>query len=66
MLGLAPFIGIAYALAIAFVTYFGIKVLTGRREQQMLRDAGAGFCAECGTKVVNGACPSCSPADNAS
>lgn len=61
MLGLAPFIGIAYSLAVAFLVYFGIKVFVGRRKQQMLRDAGAGFCAECGTKIVNDTCPSCNP-----
>ena len=61
MLGLAPFIGIAYALAVAFMLYFGTKVLVGRRRRQLLDSAGEGLCAECGARLEGGGCPACGP-----
>jgi len=59
MLGLSTFIGMAYALAVAFLLYFGTKVLVGRRRRQILDAAGDGLCAECGGRLAGKRCPAC-------
>ena len=61
MLGLSPFIGMAYALLVAFLLYFGTKVLVGRRRRQIIASAGDGLCADCGTRLEDGGCPRCDP-----
>jgi len=61
MLGLSPFIGMAYALAVAFLLYFGTKVLVGRRRRQISEATGEGLCAECGSRLEGRRCPNCSP-----
>ncbi len=59
MLGLSPFIGIGYALAVAFLVYFGVKVFVGRRRRQIMDAAGQGLCAECGARLAGKKCPNC-------
>ena len=63
MLGLSPFIGMAYALAIAFLVYFGIKVFVGRRKRQIQKETGYGICADCGANLDNKKCPNCTSKD---
>lgn len=61
MLGLAPVLGIVYAVLVAFLIYFGIKVLIGRQRRTILDTAGEGLCADCGQKLDAGKCPQCNP-----
>ncbi len=59
MVGLMPFMGPIFAVIIALAIYFGIKVFIGRKIQTIQKDAGEGFCAECGTKIIDKKCPNC-------
>ncbi len=59
MIGLTPFMGLAYAVIIVVIMYFGIKVYVGKRKQSIERDVGEGICMECGSKVFNKKCPNC-------
>ncbi len=59
MIGLIPFMGIAYAVIIVVIMYFGIKVYVGKKKQSIERDVGEGLCMECGSKVLNKKCPNC-------
>ncbi|MBA4718210.1 MAG: hypothetical protein HRO68_03570 [Nitrosopumilus sp.] len=59
MIGLIPFMGLAYAVIIVAIMYFGIKVYVGKRKQSIERDVGEGICMECGSKIINKKCPSC-------
>jgi len=59
MIGMMAFLPLAYALAIAILIYFGIKVFVGRRKRQIQREVGMGVCAICGTKIVENRCPHC-------
>ena len=59
MIGLIPFMGIAYAVIIVVIMYFGIKVYVGKRKQSIERDVGEGLCMECGSKILNKKCPNC-------
>jgi hypothetical protein len=59
MIGLTPFMGLAYAVIIVAIMYFGIKVYVGKRKQSIERDVGEGICMECGSKVFNKKCPNC-------
>jgi len=49
-----------YAVTIAIVIYFGIKVYIGRRAKKIQKEAGEGICAECGGKIIDEHCPKCS------
>ncbi len=60
MIGLLPFMAPVYAVIIAIVIYFGIKLFVGRRQKQMATDIGEGLCAECGSKIIDKKCPECS------
>ncbi len=57
-----------YAVVIAILVYFGIRVFVGRRKKQLLQSLGQGVCAICGTKITDNKCPNCdvvsSPTDN--
>ncbi len=59
MIGLIPFMGLAYAVIIVVIMYFGIKVYVGKRKQSIERDVGEGLCMECGSKILNKKCPNC-------
>jgi len=59
LIGLTPSIGFVYSVIISVSIYFGIKVFVGRRQKMIERDVGEGFCAECGSKIVNKKCPIC-------
>ncbi len=59
MIGLIPFMGLAYAVIIVAIMYFGIKVYVGKRKQSIERDVGEGLCMECGSKILNNKCPNC-------
>ena len=59
MIGLIPFMGIAYAVIIVVIMYFGIKVYVGKKKQSIERDVGEGLCMECGSKILNKKCPNC-------
>ncbi len=51
--------GLAYAVIIVAIMYFGIKVYVGKRKQSIERDVGEGLCMECGSKILNKKCPNC-------
>lgn len=59
MLGLLPFMAPFYAVIIAILIYFGIKLFVGRRKKAIESDVGDGMCADCGAKVINKKCPNC-------
>jgi len=48
-----------YAIIIALVIYFGIRVFIGRRKKMIEQDVGEGICAKCGSKINNKKCPIC-------
>lgn len=60
MIGLIPFMAPIYAVIIAILIYFGIKLYVGRRKRQIESDVGEGICAECGSRIVDKKCPQCS------
>ena len=64
MLGLSPFIGISYALVVAFFVYFGIKIFVGRRRRQLLEATGDGLCANCGAQLHDKRCLNCNNNNN--
>jgi hypothetical protein len=59
MIGMMAFLAPVYALTIAILLYFGIRVLVGRKKRQILRELGGGVCAVCGAKIVENKCPKC-------
>jgi membrane protein implicated in regulation of membrane protease activity len=59
MIGLLLFLPLVYAVIIAIVTYFGIRVFVGRRKKQIQKAVGEGICAICGTKIIQNKCPNC-------
>jgi phosphate/sulfate permease len=48
-----------YAVIIAILVYFGIRVFVGRRKKQMETTIGKGICASCGEKIIEDKCPKC-------
>lgn len=59
MVGMMAFLAPVYALVIAVMIYFAIRVFVGRRKRQIQREVGQGICAVCGTKISDGKCPKC-------
>ena len=59
MIGLLPFMAPIYAVIIAVLVYFGLKVFVGRRKKAILEKIGEGLCANCGEKIINKKCPTC-------
>jgi len=59
MIGLMPFIAPIYAVIIAILVYFGIKVFVGRRKRTILEKFGKGLCANCGGQIIDNKCPTC-------
>ena len=59
MIGMLPFIAPVYAVIIATVIYFGVRMFVGRRKKQIQKAMGEGMCAVCGQRIVNNKCPQC-------
>ena len=59
MIGMIPFIAPIYAVIIAVVIYFGVRVFVGRRKRQIQKSIGEGVCAICGQKIIENKCPQC-------
>jgi len=59
MIGMMAFLAPIFAVAIAVVTYFGIKSFVKWRKKQIQKALGEGMCANCGTKIVENKCPIC-------
>lgn len=59
MIGLMSFLAPLYAIIIAIVAYFGIKVFVGRRKKQIQKAIGEGMCAVCGARIIKNKCPNC-------
>ena len=64
MIGLMPFMATIYAVIIAILLYFGVKVFVGRRKKIILEKLGEGICANCGEKITNNKCPTCNKSSN--
>lgn len=64
MIGLMSFMAPIYAVIIAILVYFGVKVFVGRRKKIMLEKLGEGLCANCGEKIINKKCPTCDKSNN--
>jgi hypothetical protein len=54
-----PGMNLIYAVLIAILLYFAMKVFVGRRKRQIQREVGQGICAICGTKITENKCPKC-------
>jgi Na+/H+ antiporter NhaC len=48
-----------YAVTIAIVIYFGVRVFVGRRKKQIQKSVGEGVCAVCGQRIIKNKCPNC-------
>ena len=59
MIGLTPFTGLALAMVIVIIMFFGIKLYVKKRKQSIENDVGGGICMECGSKVLDKKCPQC-------
>ena len=53
------FLAPVYALVIAILIYFGMKVFVGRRKKRIEREVGEGICAMCGAQILENKCPNC-------
>ncbi len=62
MIGTMSVLAPAYALIIAVLLYFAIRVFVGRRKRQIQREIGQGICVTCGQKIVDNKCPKCDSA----
>ena len=59
MIGMMPFVAPIYAVIIALVIYFGVRVFVGRRKKQIQKSIGEGICAMCGQRITKNKCPNC-------
>ena len=59
MIGMMSFLAPIYALVIAGLIYFGLKVFVGRRKGQIQQEVGKGICVVCGAKIFENKCPNC-------
>ncbi|MGI0066774.1 MAG: hypothetical protein ACREAT_08490 [Nitrosotalea sp.] len=59
MIGMMSVLAPAYALIIAVLIYFAIRVFVGRRKRQIQREVGQGICVTCGAKIIDNKCPKC-------
>jgi phosphate/sulfate permease len=59
MIGMMPFIAPIYAVTIAILIYFGVRVFVGRRKKQIKESVGEGICAVCGQRIIKNRCPNC-------
>ncbi len=53
------YLAFPYALAIGAAIFFGLKSITANRKAALDRQAGEGFCAECGNQIKGGRCAVC-------
>jgi len=58
MIGMMSFIAPIYAVTIAIIIYFGVRVFVGRRKRQIQKSIG-GVCAVCGQRTIKNKCPTC-------
>jgi len=47
-----------YAVTIAIVIYFGVRVFVGRRKKQ-IQKSEEGICAVCGQRTIKNKCSNC-------
>lgn len=59
MIGMMSVLAPAYALIIAVLVYFGIRVFVGRRKRRIQQEIGQGICVTCGAKIIDNKCPKC-------
>jgi hypothetical protein len=59
MLGISPFLGIAYSAIIVIGLFFGIKLFVAKKNQSIQQDVGEGICMECGSKIIDKKCSNC-------
>jgi len=59
MMGMMAFLAPIFAIAIAVLTYFGMKSFVKWRKRQIRKAMGGGICAVCGSKVIENKCPNC-------
>ena len=59
ILGLTPFMPLAYAIAIGAAIFFGLKYFVIKQRQKILNASGKGVCVECGSVIKNEKCPKC-------
>jgi phosphate/sulfate permease len=59
MVGMIAILAPIYALIIAILIYFAMKVFVGRRKKQIQNEMGEGICAICGAKIIENKCPKC-------
>ena len=62
IIGLLPFTDELNAILIGTGLFFGIKIFVMMRQKSLQTKIGQGFCAICGEKIRNNACPSCDSA----
>jgi len=48
-----------YAVTIAIVIYFGVRVFVGRRKKQIQKSVEEGVCTICGQRTIKNKCPNC-------
>lgn len=59
ILGLTPFMPLAYSIAIGTAIFFGLKYFVIKKRQKILKESGKGVCVECGSAIKNDKCPKC-------
>jgi len=59
MIGIMAFLAPIFAVAIAVLTYFGMKSFVKWRKKQIRKAMGEGVCAVCGSRIIENKCPNC-------
>ena len=59
MIGMMAFLAPIFAVAIAVLTYFGIRTFVKWRKKQIQKAIGGGVCAVCGSRMVENKCQNC-------
>ena len=59
MIGMMAFLAPIFAVAIAVLTYFGMKSFVKWRKKQIRKAMGEGVCAVCGSRIIENKCPNC-------
>jgi len=62
MIGMMAFLAPIFAVAIAVLTYFGIRAFVKWRKKQIRKAIGEGVCAVCGCRIIETKCPNCDAA----
>lgn len=63
IVGLLPFMSLAYSMMVGIGIFFGIKIFVAKRKATLDKEIGEGFCANCGDKIINKKCPTCDAPD---